>query len=1135
MIFARRCLSRVVAFTGLILLAVLTVVPTRASVAITEFMAAAKFSLPDEDGEPSDWIEVTNSGADDLSLAGYSLTSNPGDLRRWIFPNVELGAGASLVVFASGKNRTDHRRELHCNFTLDQGGNYLALVEPDGTTVASAFAPAYPEQFATISYGVDSSGTNAGYFASPTPGAPNGPVQGPPPAEVEASVSSKLFTAAFRVQLSCATPGVTIRYTTDLSTPSNTSPVYSAGQLISISGSMQIRARAFLPGALDGPVTVETYLKMSARVAAFSSNLPVIVQSTLGGGTPPSSGSTTRKISFLFFFEPDPLTGRTTLTQAPHLTTRAGVRKRGNSSSAWPKYSMLVETWEDVGLDLNGDGSISLGEEQDRGIEPLGLSREADWIINARYQFDLALMRNPFMYDLSRQIGRYAPRTRYVELYNDVNGGEVTDNDYFGVYSLMDRIEADPNRVDIARIQPWENSEPEVTGGYIFKQDWNDPSNTTIYNVPNSGDLLVPSDPDGDTVTATQESYIENYLSEMTVALRNAPSGINPTTGLHFSDYLDVDSWIDHHCLNLVTKNLDWGRHSSYFYKDRGGVVHAGPIWDYDRALGSEDGRDEDPVGWDASQPRGSMTWSDSRFPWFGYLLGPGTSRTTAHYIDVRQRHTDRWFELRKGPFSVANLHAMIDALATELAESAPRNFARWSELPLQGPYPGPLTAQPPEFGGFFAEADTTGWEAEVSHLKGWIKARVEWIDSQYVTPPSYNTPGGLVTDGFDLTISAPGGDVWYTDDGSDPRAPRGGPAAGAIKFTGAPVRVNSTQIVTARAAVGRDWSAPEEAVLVVSDSLADDTNLVVSEMMYNPAAATAGEIAAGFDNNDLFEYAELLNIGNASVALIGMAFVDGIEFDFNDSPTILLHPGERVLLVKNRAAFEHRYGDAFAHRVIGEFKNDTNLRNSGEQLVLQAFGGSPLRDFTYDDRPPWPQASDGEGYSLVLIAPETNPDHAVASNWRSSVARGGSPGSSDATTFADWSAGHGGVSAGSDDDHDGRDGFTEYVVAGDPNVPDAGPSPFAISTMSFEVAGVVDEYLAFPVRKNLAADDVEMTPQTSPDLVNWDDASGDLVLVEETNHGDGSASLLYRSARPRNQLPTSSFWYRLLMTLRPH
>ena len=399
--FACRRLSRVIAFTGPIVLAVFAGTSAWADFVITEIMAAAEFSIPDDDGEPSDWIEITNSGPERMSLAGYSLTNKPTDLQRWVFPTISLDAGASLVVFASGKDRTSTRRPLHCNFTLDRGGDYLALVEPDGATVAAAFDPVYPAQLAATSYGVDpSDGVSLGYFNPPTPGAPNGPVMELPPGEIVFSEASKLFTGNFILTLSCATEGVTIRYTTDLSAPSNTSLVYTR-RGISITESMQVRARAFLPGALDGPVKAETYLKMSAEVAAFTSNLPLIVHSTLGGGTPPGSGSTTRMPSYLFFFEPDPMTGRTTLTQIPQLTTRAGVRKRGNSSGGWPKYSMSVECWEDIGLDRDGNGSISHKEELDRGVKPLGLSKEADWVINARYWFDLALMRNPFMYDLS--------------------------------------------------------------------------------------------------------------------------------------------------------------------------------------------------------------------------------------------------------------------------------------------------------------------------------------------------------------------------------------------------------------------------------------------------------------------------------------------------------------------------------------------------------------------------------------------------------------------------------------------------------------------------------------------------------------------------------------------------------------
>jgi hypothetical protein len=312
-------------------------------------------------------------------------------------------------------------------------------------------------------------GLQIGYFEEPTPGAPNGTIKNSPPAAVAFSTSSQLFTEDFRVELSTATPGAEIRYTTDLSVPTNASdnpsPIYTGP--IEITVSTQIRARAFKPGALDGAVRTETFLKMSEGVPAFSSELPVIVVSTLGAGSPPGTDSTTRKTAYMFFFEPDPETGRTVLTQSPALTTRAAVRRRGSSSGGWPKYSLSVETWRD-------------GDDEDRTITPLGMAPEADWILNARYEWDLALMRNPFVYEISRQIGRYAPRTRFVEVFSDTTGTAVTDADYFGVYSLIEKIEADPNRVDIKRLMPWENSETEITGGYIFKNDRPDPGEPVI-------------------------------------------------------------------------------------------------------------------------------------------------------------------------------------------------------------------------------------------------------------------------------------------------------------------------------------------------------------------------------------------------------------------------------------------------------------------------------------------------------------------------------------------------------------------------------------------------------------------------------------------------------------------------------
>lgn len=144
---------------------------------ISEFMAANDSALADADGAFSDWIELTNPEPGPFSLAGYALTDDLTDLRKWILPAVTLDAGSRLVVFASGKNRTDPNGQLHTNFQLAAGGEYLALVAPDGVTVVSSFAPAYPPQFDDESFGLSGTGDPLlwSFFPTPTPGAPNGP------------------------------------------------------------------------------------------------------------------------------------------------------------------------------------------------------------------------------------------------------------------------------------------------------------------------------------------------------------------------------------------------------------------------------------------------------------------------------------------------------------------------------------------------------------------------------------------------------------------------------------------------------------------------------------------------------------------------------------------------------------------------------------------------------------------------------------------------------------------------------------------------------------------------------------------------------------------------------------------------
>lgn len=116
---------------------------------ISEFMADNKSTLPDEDGEYSDWIEIHNPTASPVSLSGWKLTDNAASLSKWPFPAVTLQPGEFRIFFASQKHlRFSH----HTNFKLAKEGEYLALVRPDGS-VCQQFAPAFPAQAADESYG----------------------------------------------------------------------------------------------------------------------------------------------------------------------------------------------------------------------------------------------------------------------------------------------------------------------------------------------------------------------------------------------------------------------------------------------------------------------------------------------------------------------------------------------------------------------------------------------------------------------------------------------------------------------------------------------------------------------------------------------------------------------------------------------------------------------------------------------------------------------------------------------------------------------------------------------------------------------------------------------------------------------
>jgi hypothetical protein len=177
---------------------------------------------------------------------------------------------------------------------------------------------------------------------------------------------------------------------------------------------------------------------------------------------------------------------------------------------------------------------------------------------------------------------------------------------------------------------------------------------------------------------------------------------------------------------------------------------------------------------------------------------------------------------------------------------------------------------------------------------------------------------------------------------------------------------------------------------MMVTTTGAEDSQrafLRVTELLYHPADPSAAEAAAGFNNSDEFEYVELANLGPSALALSGVRFTQGIEFDFTGAAIQTLASGARVLLVKNREAIELRFGTALP--IAGTFAG--SLNNSGETLQLVDRLGLVIQEFTYNDTPPWPESADGIGSSLEVVDP--NGDYSNATNWQASDGVGGSPG----------------------------------------------------------------------------------------------------------------------------------------------
>src|SRR4029079_6066499 len=183
-----------------------------------------------------------------------------------------------------------------------------------------------------------------------------------------------------------------------------------------------------------------------------------------------------------------------------------------------------------------------------------------------------------------------------------------------------------------------------------------------------------------------------------------------------------------------------------------------------------------------------------------------------------------------------------------------------------------------------------------------------------------------------------------------------------------------------------------------------------------------------------------------------------------------------------------------------------------GELLTLFTGTDATLRTLTYDDAAPWPPETDGTGYSLVLRRPQSNPDPSIAGNWRTSTAIGGTPGGTDALTYAAWKSANGVIDDTADNDNDGLNAFLKYVLGGTIGVIDTARLP-RVGTVQFEVGdGVTQTYGTLAFTRRLGADDVNYLVESSDVLANW---LPNGVFLSATRNSDGTETCVYRSPQP--------------------
>jgi hypothetical protein len=353
---------------------------------------------------------------------------------------------------------------------------------------------------------------------------------------------------------------------------------------------------------------------------------------------------------------------------------RIGIETRGSTSQMLPK--------KPYGLTTRLSDNVS-----NNNVSILGMPSENDWILNA-LAYDASLIRDYLSYYLSREIGNYSTRGVYCEV--------IVNGDYKGLYVFMEKIKIDTDRLNMVKLTTSDNTLPNVSGGYITKADKTTGGDPVAWTMPSYAGVnglvdYIHENPKPSAVTTQQHNYIRNHFMDFQAAMNTQ----NGSLVNGFPSMIDIPSFIDFIIINEFASNVDAYQFSTFFHKDRGGKLRAGPIWDLNLTYGN----DLFFWGFDRSHPNvWQFNYSDNRGSKFWKNLYDNP--TFKCYL------AKRWNELASsgGPLSNGEVVAIIDETVNLISEAVQRENQRWGTI---GYHP-----------------------THIYTMKSWILARITWLNA---------------------------------------------------------------------------------------------------------------------------------------------------------------------------------------------------------------------------------------------------------------------------------------------------------------------------------------------------------------------------------------------------------------------